>query len=519
MTPPLFRRYGWILTHLLAAGVGWAMWTAMRPEVPEKKSAGKEPLQRENLRRERHERRESDLSGDELLTRLAGKSPFINRTSPSMTYEIYLQQQEDRVVKEADALAPAADVAAAAIAGIEIWNKLQAGMPLTEEEQRESGNLSARLLHWMRLDPEASIAFASNIKNSYGLDAVLGVIVREKGPVAAAGWIGANPKLSDKLQRSIVLQAGREGSPEMMAALKPNFPVARWNEMRVQMAGHWPMEKSADLLAMAQADSAPVFLLGFARKQGQAGLDWLKQEMASGRMDPEFQAALMKKPEYRDLYLNNPKTPLAERLEVMASFSPDKDKEQLKLEIGTRDVSKVLDAGRDWRYAFRTGAVTMDEIYATVAAELPELAASSSQAIKLQLFKELAEDNGPAAIAMLDQFPAEQKWQTAIKPVQYMYYQVNPQEFYDYLQHIPADAGDDVWDTRLNAWSSHTRSNHQRLDTEYVDWVKNLPEGLDREMASYALLRDLGDKNPGLSEELLASIKDPKLQQRLNSKR
>jgi hypothetical protein len=119
----------------------------------------------------------------------------------------------------------------------------------------------------------------------------------------------------------------------------------------------------------------------------------------------------------------------------------------------------------------------------------------------------------------VDDFPTDQKWQTAIKPVQYMYHRVNPQEFYNYLQHIPPDAGEDVWETRLQSWSSHTGGNYQRLDSEYVDWVKNLPEGIDREMASFTLLKNLGNKDPETSETLRAAIKDPKLQQRLEAKR
>src|SRR5690606_433821 len=118
-----------------------------------------------------------------------------------------------------------------------------------------------------------------------------------------------------------------------------------------------------------------------------------------------------------------------------------------------------------------------------VAAKLPSLSASAPDAIRNHLIKELAEDNGPAVIAELAELPADQKWEAAIKPARSMFYNVNPQHLYDYLQMIPADAGDSVWEQRLQAWTNQTRPNRTRFDTAYVSWVRKLPEGLDREMA------------------------------------
>ncbi|HVJ46270.1 MAG TPA: hypothetical protein VM511_07790, partial [Luteolibacter sp.] len=69
------------------------------------------------------------------------------------------------------------------------------------------------------------------------------------------------------------------------------------------------------------------------------------------------------------------------------------------------------------------------------------------------------------------------------------------------------------------AWWNLTPGNQWRLESGYVDWVKNLPAGLDREMASFALLKNLQGRDPALAETLKAEIKDPKLVAGLEEKK
>ena len=72
-----------------------------------------------------------------------------------------------------------------------------------------------------------------------------------------------------------------------------------------------------------------------------------------------------------------------------------------------------------------------------------------------------------------------------------------------------------MWDTRLTAWERKSRTNSERLGPQYIEWVKTLPEGLDREMASFAVLKQNRGADPALKELLRSRIMDPQLKQRL----
>ena len=211
---------------------------------------------------------------------------------------------------------------------------------------------------------------------------------------------------------------------------------------------------------------------------------------------------------------------LGTRLDLMQRIEKEKSPAEHTLGLGVQDVANVLDTGRDWRYAYKNGTATMEEIYASVAAQLPQLAATSPEAIRGQLFRELAEDNGAAALKLLDGLPDQQKWETAITAPRDMFNQVDPQDFYDFLQHIPADpavTGANVWDQRLEAWNTKTATSLRMLGENYVEWVENLPPGPDREMAAFAILKSAthDDDHKQWIGRVRAQVKDPKLLEKL----
>ena len=180
-------------------------------------------------------------------------------------------------------------------------------------------------------------------------------------------------------------------------------------------------------------------------------------------------------------------------------------------------MTKALDnAAKDWRFAFRNGKASFEEVYQAVAADLPGLANESPDAIRLQIFKELAEENGPAAMQALSLTAEPDKWTLALKPTQWMFYNVDPQKFYDYLQDIPHQ--DPVHhQARFESWVWHSQSNLNLYSRDYVDWVKGMPEGIDREMAAIGILRAVGPGNVALNEEVDALVRDPALRARIKA--
>lgn len=513
----------WIATHAVAAGLGVAVWWAVKPEAEGKTDGkGEETVDFRSGTR-RTERTRSGLSGDELLTRMTGKdgrekiAEEEERPRGTKGRTERLLGSVERISKLADSVEPADDVAGAAREAME---KLREEMKNPGKDWDDVyGMAQARLMHWLREDPRAALAFDFRSYDGGGrLNDVFTAAVKEAGVMGAADWLGVSPAGDTELRKSLASLAGIGGDAEMVRVLKGKVSAGRWGDMRSHMAGYWPMEKADAFLEVVKEEKASLALTIFARENGEQGLEWLREKMASEEMDPDLKAGLLKRQEYRDLYYWNPGLPYEERFAALVEASPNQSQEGIKFTIGMRDVLGVLNKGRDWRYAFRNGAVGFDEVYAAVAAELPSLASSAPEAIRNHLVKELAEDNGAAVMEKLSELPEEERWQAAIKPARSMFYSVNPQDLYDYLQHIPADAGgESVWEQRLQAWTNQTGWNRSRFDTAYVKWVRDLPEGLDREMAAFALVKN--GKDVELAEELRAEVRDPKLVQRLEGGR
>ena len=511
-------RYLLMASHLLAVAAGWAVWTAAHPEQP-----GRIGSEAANGKFRSADRGKAEKRGGWILDQLAQdkKLTVERQVKRSEAFKIRLVEAAD-LNKLADAMPPADDPAAASMKSLEAYFAAAQNGSMGAEEQAQA---EIRMLQWMRADTAAVFAwFASKPQEQWATGTpffrkALDALIVTKGSEEATKWMGANGRMDKELARLISDHAGATADIGQLQRIKAGLDPQRWNEVRLPLIDTWPFEKADDLMRLSISENAPLTVLLYAKGQGPAGVEWLQRQLASGSMDPAFRSSVLKHVDYHKLMFASPQLDFDTRVQVVTSFDPGKPVEQVKMELGVLDVVNAMNAGRDWRYAFRMGAATADEIYAEMAKALPELAAKSPESLRLQLFKELSEFGGGKAIGLLDGLPEDKKWEMAMKAPQWQFENGNPQDFYDFLQNVPAEAGPVVWDTRLNSWENKTARNQQRLGSQYTEWVLGLPPGLDGEMASYALLTQSGSKDPELSERLLAKIKDPKLQQLLEARR
>lgn len=519
-----------VCTHLIGMaaglGIGMAIWHATHRDEAGKDGANQTDGKNTTRSSQRRERSTQTRSGVDVLKAVAPYL-FTERTLPetnhvqNFSYADYLKSSYERLAKSADALPPADDVAAAAIALLEKQAARTSGGTLTQEEMKEMAELQPRLLHWLRQDPDAAIKYLFDGNRSHRMDmgTVLYAAMQEKGLDAAIGWLKSrDPRNSGQFPHVFAAYIAGQADPAILNNLKENLPPEHWNRIRGQIFSNWPFEKADQLLELAKESNSPAGLASLAMRNGQKGAEWLMKHLDAGEMDPALREALINSPEYRQYLQNSPHVPIETRAEVLAQNRTDgKDAEQLMLELGGNDVSRALDkASKDWRFAFRNGKVTFEEVYEAIAADLPGLAKASPDAIRLQIFKELAEENGPAAMQALAHTPEPDKWQLALKPTQWMFYNVDPQKFYDYLQAIPHN-DPTLHQARFESWVWHSQSNLGLYSRDYVDWVKNMPEGIDREMASIGILRSIGKENKALIAEVDAWVKDPALRDRIQA--
>lgn len=507
-----FLRSNWFLvaSHVFAVAAGWGLWTGFGSElVPSTEEA-------ERARSFRSSQRSGRSGEGRNAARIlddAAADPHFKvelKVKRVVSYHKRLEEAE-KLLDAAEALAPAENVEAAAIGMLEAL--------LADGKADDAG---VRLLHWMEKDPKAALAwFGSKSKEQLGTIAPLlrnsmDALISSQGVEAAVGWMGSTARIDGEVVRMIADHGGATGDLQMMGRIKGGLEKQRWNDVRLSLVDTWPMAKADDLMKLSESEKAPLTILLYAKNQGPEGVEWLQKQLAGNTIDPAFRDSLLKHYDYHKLMHKSPQLDFEKRVEIVQSFEPGKPLEQIKYELGVYDVVDAMNGGRDWRYAFRNGTATADQIYQEMAKQLPEIASKSPESLKLQLFKELAEFGGPDAIRLLEGVPGDRKWELAMKAPQWNFLEANPDDFHRFISSIPADAGGNTWDVRLRAWESKVGSYDARLGPGSTEWVKNLPEGIDREMASYALLKRKEDTDPELAEFLKSRIKDPKIQRLIN---
>ncbi len=516
-----FRSYGWILTHLIAASVGGVVWLAVRTEKigPEKvaEQASMKASTRAEVRRDRPDR---SIDGDKILSDITGERNQVS-TSRNQRYSHsdHMRETAQRVIKAADALPPAADVAAAAIAALDLLEQMNKGGVFTPEMMEERQKMPARLLHWMRKDPQAAMAHFATLKSTYYYNEVFIAAIHEHGPIEALNWPAFGKEGANFTFRyAIAGEVGRRADPGTVAAFRQAVSANEWSNSVGMLVESWPAEKRDELFTTASAENSASMLTSYIRQQGVEGYQWLKAKLADENLDPAFRQSVQKDGGYRQMVWNTAEIPFEERVEILSGYNKDKPIEQLRLEVGGGDVTRFLNAGRDWKYAFHTGNVTMEDVYQAAVAALPELEKSSPQALRNQIFKELAQENPDAALASIDAFSGGDKWGTAVKAARWMFKDANPQVFYDYVQQIPVETSATSWQDRLGAWNESAQSAYATLGDEYSTWVLALPDGMDKEMASYNLLKQVRDKESDLAKSLRSQVKDARLIEKMNAK-
>lgn len=520
-----------VITHVIALALGCAVWgTVQRSSGLTGATGGassRGDLKSQERRAERQAREKKD--GERLLSEMVGGLLDGQQAGAGQRLPYWMgQTQADRnahyeaINLAADELPVAADVSGAALAAIRECFELQsgkatAGKPMNPDAFKD---LQSRMLHWMRADPNGMIAFLTTsedeaVKN-YGrhfLNGTAQAALSRTSPEAAVEWLKVDKRFANDFKGAIALKLGEAADFAQLERVRGNYDAKDWPNFRNSILSTWPVEKADDLLELARSENNPGILSYFA-SQHNAG-EWLLKHLNSDTLDDAAKDLIKRHPEFRQLMENTRDVDFETRIGYLAAFEKDKAVDQLKLEIGARDVTRALNEGRDWRYAFRNGAVTADEVYRGMISQLPDLASASPEALRLQLYKELAEDNGTAALKLLDDLPADKRWETAIKSPRWMFNDINPQDFYNFLQQIPAEPSEEVWTMRLGAWADRSNRNHNRLGSDYVQWVESLPQGVDREMASYNLLKTTGNNDPELNARLRAEVKDPRLLERL----
>ncbi|WAC21767.1 hypothetical protein OVA24_10255 [Luteolibacter sp. SL250] len=509
-----------IATHVVAFGAGWLLWSQVQPDAGEQLSPAVEGKAAGEGTERRRLREQAGSGGERVLKQLFGdgfKLSVANEDWGRSRHEHYV-----KLLADASEVAPSADRAQAARSAIDDFARTVAA----DDRFGASGEMTSRLIHWMQSDPDAAIAHLEAMEDNrvrkhvtYFLTQAAMAVTTQEGLLGCADWFKAetrNSDFSNQLRSQFARELGAKADLNEITAINQRFDQTGAHPILPKLlATSWPIEKAGDFLVLAKQDNSPDVLTDFAMKHGEEGARWFENLLAAGTLPPEKQEEIISNRAYGDFMLRNPSVDLERRLEVLAALNPGSTPEHLLFRITNRDIGSVLRNGPDYRFAFRNGSMTAEEVVNAVSSSLPQLAARSPEVIRAYLFGELAEEDGAKAMALLGNLPEEEKWKAAMRPVTSMFHGVNPQQFYDYLQHVPVDASPESVNERIKAWTNLGRENHARLGDGYLNWVKGLPDGPDKDMAALSIVESSHAKDRKLADEFAGIIKDDRIRQRI----
>ncbi len=390
--------------------------------------------------------------------------------------------------------------------------------------------VEVRVLHWMKQNPHEAMGFILNdraceeagIPELLNRHVIIG-IATENGVLASVGWLardrvtfgtlcavalnemraGGGFALYEKLAEAIWRSSGREEFLEFRAEpLVSENPADDGERFLRRVGAATRFEERDSLLAMVRrirgtADRTDL-LAGFAGSSVKAA-EWLRGIQTSGELKGEIPRASWE--ELNNAVLEVAGLDLEQRLEILKQ-NPDFDgrpRNELVEALVAADVRRLLENGRDWRFEFRTGKSSLDDVWAAVRHALP---AADDEAARVNLFRELAEEDAKRALPLLDALPPEKRRNVLLDTTWQSFANVSPDDFLGFLAEVPDAGSPEEQDRKLKGWNTKVRANLWRYGDDYIEWVKQLPPGIHREAAMNSVLVATAGESPAQARAL-----------------
>lgn len=384
-----------------------------------------------------------------------------------------------------------------------------------------SAEIAALLYLWMEKDPKAAFAWCGRDTNDpcfqafqRHFDTVFRDFIQTKGWEAGAVVLDGNGPFRSNAAGIIGPAFAREGDASAYSRLKEAAPPDVLTFLRMEFVVHWPERGREDLLKLAAAENSPEMLRVMGDKTlSVETIRWLEGIKQRTDLPEDFKKTLGHFSLWWGPAMKLLEIPFSERYEMMPEM-PVKNTDMLV----SMDVDHLLTSGRDWRYDLRHGQATVEQIRDAVFKELADTASAAPDELRRHLYFQLAEEDPHAARRVLEDLPAEDRDRLTLECARIAFKNVEPRLFLSALSDVASDSPE-LWEARLSAWRENADWNQKRLNEDYVEWVRALPPGLDREMGLFSLSKSVAMKQAELARALAAEVQDPKLRERLESSR
>ena len=360
--------------------------------------------------------------------------------------------------------------------------------------------LAAAFLAWFLGDPMAALDFLFKDGMDPGKDAVLKQLVAGLSAEEHLKLIQARKSggiLTFRLGQLLVAKLG-EMDPAAAAAIvieARKGDNGRNADILRAITQGWPAGQADRYVEMALAagDDASFLLQSFLGNLGNPRRASELLVAIKGRTDlPEdFTRKLEEQKELvGHLYrYADPSVPLDERIAQMRNLSwlseatPEALREGALKQISTVDINELMKSGPDYRYAFRHGAMSAEEVLEAVKKTFPELAAASDFETRVRVYNELASEDANAAYALLSQLPQEERNLAVIHQARWSFRDNSPETFYSMISLAPGPDSAEAAPQREDAWSNYGQMAYREYGDGYVEWLRTMPPGVNRDAA------------------------------------
>jgi hypothetical protein len=490
-----------LVTHLLALGAGYGTLRLTMDGV------GKNTATPEVTKLAARDSKSPSGDGDALLADF-----LIERAGLHSRYE------------ELKATLPVAkDLRGALVSAIQ-------GLGEVEDESDRLAEVEVRVWHWMKRSPVEAMGFISNDPacEAAGLSELLDErvfrdVAAEDGVLKSVGWLmryeatfstlcrvaldeiraGGGFALYSKLDAAISRSGNRAGFRAFCAEpLVSENPADDGGYFLNRVGAATRFEERDGLLEMVRhlrdGDDKFQLLSGFAESGGEAA-GWLLGMRRRGELKGVLaDEALV---ELDKVVLRVAALDLEERLEILRADPdfPRKSRPEMVDWLTGEDVVRLLENGRDWRYEFRNGTASLEDVLQAMRRALPQ---AGEDALRVALYRQLAEESPKKALPLLDGFSPAKRRAVLFDSAWLSHANVSPDDFLRFLADVPDADTLEEQELKIKGWDTQARTGLWRYGDDYVEWVKRMPPGIHKEMAANAVIRATSEQNPAQARAL-----------------
>jgi hypothetical protein len=409
---------------------------------------------------------------------------FVAASAPVITFDENLEAMRKSMAVSAD---PAADFQKRFVALEHFFT----GLPDDDPRMLE---LAVALGQWMDADPKAALGFLSAGYSGGGLTGKLADtylwriakrVVAENG---VRDFLSAMPENRDLIgitSRSVFEEVGKRASLADLEWLKTNAPwfFTDGSEGR-NLAREWPLERRDELLAQLDPASAAAAVAWMTGRMDGGG-EWIVQQLKDGAFAPEVVNA-MADGDLGQYFRSINGVSIEQRLEIIGllgafgNMGEDRVKNEMIFNsIRNRFFGRETD---DSLYGLRHGTLTAAEVVERAQETMPDPGKHAGE-FNSQMFRTLAEENLPAAMQMLSGMPPQQQEQEKALAARWWFRDADPDDFYNLVRDLNATGNDSTKAMMQDAWNDKARGHIGRYGEAYLDWIKALPDGVDKTQA------------------------------------